>query len=186
MTAVHAPPQADRRHPAVATTTRESIGDLLVAAGSGDQLAFTRLHELCGARVLAVARSVTRDASLAQDIVQEVFLEIWRKGTRFDPALGAAVSWILSLARSRAIDRVRQTEAFRRRDSWYAARHLDRNTDTVTESVLHNLDVLQVANMLATLSPLHLEAIRLVYFAGHTHLQASAILVSPCLPSKPA
>ena len=161
------------------TPAADAAGQLLAASARGDEHAFTQLHHLYAARVLAVARSITRDLGMAQDITQEVFLEIWRNASRFESTKGPAVPWLLLLTRSRAIDRVRHTEAFRRRDSWYAAHHTDPDSDTVADSVLHRLDLAQVQAMLAVLSPLHLEAITLVYFCGHTNPQASAILGIP-------
>lgn len=163
----------------VPTGQAGEVSDLMLATAQGDRAAFTRLHDLFAVRVLATARSVARDPTMAQDIRQDVFLEIWRTAARFDPEKGSAVAWIIRLTRSRAIDRVRHSESSRRRDTSYAAHHNDRDSDTVTDAVLDILDQRHIHASLTLLTAGQLEAVTLVYFTGHTHLQASTLLGIP-------
>lgn len=62
-------------------------------------------------RALAAARGVLRDSAAAEDVVQEVFIELWRKPTGYDPARGSLASYVTMLARCRALDRLRTQAA---------------------------------------------------------------------------
>ena len=99
---------------------------LLTAASTGDQASFTALYDALGARVHGLAARVLRDPHQAEEVTQEVFLQVWQTADRFDPARGSARSWVLTLAHRRAVDRVRSSEAMRLRD----AKDVWLNTDT--------------------------------------------------------
>jgi RNA polymerase sigma-70 factor (ECF subfamily) len=74
----------------------------------GDPDALGEIHRTYGAPVLAYLRGVLRDPAAAEDVHQEVFLEVWRRGPTFDPARGSLGGWIMLIARSRAIDHLRR------------------------------------------------------------------------------
>ena len=89
--------------------------DLLVRVATGDQVAFGDLIDRLGGRVYGVALRVIHDPSQAEEISQEVLLEVWRKAARFDPDRGSAAGWILTMAHHRAVDRTRREQAGRDR-----------------------------------------------------------------------
>ena len=74
----------------------------------GDPDALAEIHRLYGGVVLGYLRGALRDAAAAEDVHQEVFLEVWRRGTSFDPDRGSLGTWIMLIARSRAIDHLRK------------------------------------------------------------------------------
>ena len=153
--------------------------DLLVAAATGDQAAFALLYTMFSARVFGMARTVIRDPHLAEDITQDVFTEIWRTAPQFDPVKGPAAQWILRLARSRAIDRVRSAERSRTRTSNWDLRQEQAPRDLVIESVLLGIEQSAVRDAIATLMPIHREAILLAYFQGLTCSQIGDTLGAP-------
>jgi RNA polymerase sigma-70 factor, ECF subfamily len=75
----------------------------------GSEEALAALYDRHGPAVFRLALSVNRDHGVAEEVVQETFLALWNRAELFDPALGSLVSWLLAIARNRAIDRVRGT-----------------------------------------------------------------------------
>jgi RNA polymerase sigma-70 factor (ECF subfamily) len=73
-----------------------------------DPAALRRLHAAHGGRVLAFLVQALGDRATAEDVFQEVFLEAWRKGARYDPSRAAPGTWLMTIARSRAIDQLRR------------------------------------------------------------------------------
>src|SRR3954454_14020466 len=90
------------RRPAV---TEDS--DLLARVGSGDEAAIEQLYQRYGGVCYALARRLLRDASLAEDVVQQVFLALWQ-GNSYDPARGAVSTWLLSITHHKAVDALRR------------------------------------------------------------------------------
>src|SRR5262249_53711336 len=81
--------------------------DLVARIARGDREAFGRFYDAFARMAFGVIRRVVRDQGLAEDVLQEVFWQVWRDASRFDPARGRAEAWLLTRARSRAIDRLR-------------------------------------------------------------------------------
>ena len=153
--------------------------DILIAAASGDRAAFAALYNMFSRRVFGIARAVIRDPQLAEDVVQDVFMEIWRKALLFDPAKGSAAAWILRLTHSRAVDRVRSMEQSRTRTSNWGTRQHQAPRDLVVESVLLSGEQTAVRHALAHLSAVQREAIVLAYFQGLTCRQIGETLNAP-------
>ena len=165
--------------PRVASLTEATNEQLLVAVGRGDQAAFARLHEQVSPQVLGVALRVLRDHAIAEEVTQEVLVEVWRKADRFDPDRGSASGWITTLTHRRAVDRVRSEQASRDRDDRISRRDETRAFDAVADEVETSLDHWQVRQALATLTERQREAIELAYFSGHTYRDVAAVLDIP-------
>lgn len=82
----------------------------------GDAAAFARLYDHIAPNVLGLTLQILHDQAQAEEVTQEVFIEVWQHAADFDPAKGSAKSWILRRARLRAIDRVRSAIATMKRD----------------------------------------------------------------------
>src|SRR3954454_12241061 len=89
---------------------------LLARIARGDAGAFESLYDELAATVFGLARRVVRDPARAEDVTQEVFLEVWRKAPRFDRSLGRARTWVMTIAHRRAVDAVRRNESQKRQD----------------------------------------------------------------------
>src|SRR6476660_3772645 len=100
-------------------------GQLLRAVARGDERAFERLYELVAARVYGLIRRVLRDPAQAEEVAQEVLVEVWRTAARYDPARGSATSWVFTIAHRRVVDRVRAEQASTERDLRFGANSID-------------------------------------------------------------
>lgn len=151
------------------------LDDLLVQVSHGDEAAFGQLYDAMSSSVYGLARRVIRDPSRAEEIAQEVFLQVWKSAARFDPARGKAKSWILTLTHRRAVDAVRHDQAATNRDlkyDWSGGPDFDQ----VDEQVSANLEHEQVRHCMKGLTQLQREAINLAYFQGHTYAEVAEVL----------
>lgn len=155
--------------------TRDEAADLLCAVGKGDESAFERLYDLVAPRVLGLARRVLRDLGLAEEVTQEILVEVWRKSPSFDAAKGSALSWILTIAHRRAVDRVRQVQAGADRERRFATT-AETPYDAVSEDVTANAERQQVRECLGALTELQREAVMLAYYRGHTYREVAELL----------
>jgi RNA polymerase sigma-70 factor (ECF subfamily) len=120
---------------------RDEERALLLRVAAGDREAFRRLDERFRPLVLQVARRQLHDAWLAEDVTQDVMLEVWRLAPRYDPA-HPAIAWIRTIATRRAIDRVRKAQADRERDRRLGVRDheaVDHGSVERAEAVLDRL-----------------------------------------------
>jgi RNA polymerase sigma-70 factor, ECF subfamily len=167
------------RHAPASRLEEATSEQLLVAVAGGDQRAFARLYDRVSPQVLGVALRVLRDHALAEEVTQEVLVEVWRKADRFDPERGTASGWVTTLAHRRAVDRVRSEQSSRDRDDRVSRRDETRAFDQVADEVEVSLDHWQVRHALATLTDRQREAIELAYFGGHTYRDVATVLGIP-------
>jgi len=88
-------------------TTAELVW-LLAAVAKGDQVAFERLYQATRAKLYGVVLRILRRPDLADEVIQEAYLKVWNSAGQFDPALASPITWMLAIARNRAIDLVRK------------------------------------------------------------------------------
>lgn len=93
--------------------TEETPEQLISLIADGDRAAFDRLYDQCLSRVYGLALRIVGRPDFAEDVVAEVFLQVWRRASSFDPARGAGIPWLLLLTRSRALDHLRRDQAWR-------------------------------------------------------------------------
>ena len=121
---------ASRRTPPVIMETTEQR---LVRAGDGEQRAFAEVYDATAAQVFGLVLRIVTDRALAEDVTQEVYLEAWRHAKRFDPQRGTAITWLLQIALSRAVDRVRDARMQRARDIGIGIRNAPMPIDVIAE-----------------------------------------------------
>jgi RNA polymerase sigma-70 factor (ECF subfamily) len=157
-------------------------GDLAVLlrrSAAGDEGAFAELYDATAPRVFGLVRRVVRDPAQSEEVTQEVFLDVWRSSGRFDPARGSALSWILTIAHRKAVDRVRSAEAARGRDERYGATSGEVAHDSTAEEATMRLDAERVRRALSKLTDAQRKALELAYLSGHTHTEVAALLHLP-------
>lgn len=164
---------------ALSTEPSCSVTALLRASGRGDADAFGSLYDEVAPRVHGVVLRILRDVHQAEEVTQEVFLQVWRTASEFDPARGSAMAWVMTLAHRRAVDRVRSSESVRRRDTEHVELDVRAPYDETATAVHTTLEGERVRAALATLSAVQRQAIELAYFGGHTHVEVSRLLQIP-------
>jgi RNA polymerase sigma-70 factor, ECF subfamily len=150
------------------------LDTLLTHVAKGDQAAFEAVYDQLGASVYGLIRKVLRNPSQAEEVAQEVLLEVWRTASRFDPARGGAATWVLTIAHRRAIDRVRAEEAATAREQRSA--QVPADIDEVAETVEASMDAERLRRCLAGLTELQRESITLAYYGGYSYAQVAALL----------
>ena len=150
------------------------LDKLLTHVAKGDQAAFEAVYDRLASSAYGLIRKVLRNPSQAEEVTQEVLLEVWRTASRFDPARGSAASWVLTIAHRRAIDRVRAEEAATAREQ--RAADVPVPVDEVAESVEATMDAERLRRCLAGLTELQRESITLAYYGGYTYAQVAALL----------
>ncbi|ACU73128.1 RNA polymerase, sigma-24 subunit, ECF subfamily [Catenulispora acidiphila DSM 44928] len=145
----------------------------------GDREAFDEVYRQLAGPVLGVARRVLRDPAQAEEVAQEVLVEIWRTASRFDPNRGSARAWALTMAHARAVDRVRSADAAARREARAAELMVEPPFDEVVEAVEAHLDRERVRRCMEGLTELQRESVTLAYYGGYTYSQVAHLLNSP-------
>lgn len=167
------------REPAGAPT---SIGDrrveLMARVAVGDRSAFADLYDLVAPEVYGLVRRVVRDPAQAEEVTQEIMVVVWQRASSYDAGRASVLTWMLTIAHRRAVDRVRSSEAARRRDE-RAGRLEPTTVASAGETVEHRLDREQVARALEALTPIQRSAVQLAYYDGYTHVQIARLLEVP-------
>jgi RNA polymerase sigma-70 factor (ECF subfamily) len=170
---------SDSDHGGTPAEALDSVESLLIRVADGDQRSFAELYDRIAPRVLGLIKRLLIDHAQSEEVAQEVFLEIWRTATRFDPSRGAALSWVLTMAHRRAVDRVRASQSSHDRDIKIGIRDVDRDYDQVAESVEIRIEHERVKRAMTQLTELQREAISLAYYGGYSHSEVAKILAIP-------
>lgn len=168
------PTGAQRDH-----TVQARLITLLDDVAAGDRTAFAEFYRATSPRVFGLALRVVRNHGAAEDIAQEVFLQVWSLAGQYDAAKASPIGWLMMLTHRRAVDRVRAEQSATRRDIVFGHAHLGRDHDIVAEEVTQRLDEQSVLDCLETMTALQREAVALAYYGGRTYLEVSETLSVP-------
>ncbi|MFI1467984.1 sigma-70 family RNA polymerase sigma factor [Streptomyces wuyuanensis] len=155
------------------------LDELLVRVARGDQQAFSRVYDAVCGPVLGVVRGVLRDPAQSEEVAQEVLVELWRTAARYQPSRGSALTWTLTLAHRRAVDRVRSAQAAVEREQKAARLSGTPAFDDVVEQVEARLEREQVRRCLRTLTELQRQSVTLAYYRGLAYREVAELLSVP-------
>lgn len=155
------------------------VAVLLLRIADGDEASFARLYDMLAPRVFGLILRVLVDRAQSEEVLQEVFLEVWQSANRFAPNKGQGRTWVLTMAHRRAVDRVRSAQASVDRDVRVGFRDLDVPHDDVAEQVELRIEGRRVAKAVAALPEVQREAITLAYFGGYSQSEIAALVGAP-------
>ena len=158
----------------------ESSAALIAAIAAGDRDAFSRFYDLTAPMAFGLIRRVLRDPEAAADVLQEVFWQVWQDASRYDPTRGSPEAWLVTRAKTRAIDRLR---SMRRRDRTFVA-PVDESVAQRREEQAENPAVAAedrslVQTALAQLPEAQRRVIELAFFEGLTQSEIATRLGEP-------
>ena len=158
----------------------EGAGDatLVVAIARWNQRALAEAYRRHAGAVLALARRVLADAALAEDVTQEVFLQLWYKPERFDPDRGSLRSYLMALTHGKSVDLVRSETARRQREEREGRLQSPAGPDLDRE--VWDLAVAdRVREAVEALREEERRVIQLAYFGGRTYREVARMLGQP-------
>jgi RNA polymerase sigma-70 factor (ECF subfamily) len=157
----------------------ERLAGLLDEIGRGDREAFAEFYSVTGRRVYGLAMRILRRPALAEEVAQEVFVQVWTTADRYSAAAGTPLGWLMTLTHRRSVDRVRSERAAADRDRNYAHTQLVRDHDSVSEQVAQTLEEQAVARCLDSLTDAQRDTIDLTFYGGHTYREVAEDLGMP-------
>ncbi|OEV04172.1 sigma-70 family RNA polymerase sigma factor [Streptomyces oceani] len=155
------------------------LDGLLERVARGDQEAFAAVYDIVAEPLFGLVRGVLRDPAQSEEVAQEVLVEVWRSAPRFRPERGSAMSWVMTLAHRRAVDRVRSAQAASDREHRAALLDQAPAFDDVTEQVEARLEREQVRRCMRTLTEVQRQSITLAYYRGLTYREVAELLTLP-------
>jgi RNA polymerase sigma-70 factor, ECF subfamily len=163
------------------STTEVLQGQLLGRIAQRDHAALSELYDATATPLFSVALRIVHDPSDAEEVLQDVFVQIWEKAPTFDRRLGSAFSWVLSITRHRAIDRLRSKQ----RKARLVEQLVEAGDAEIPSAALPDagsLDAEQAAlvrSAMTTLPKDQRQAIELAFFAGLSHPEIAKTLDQP-------
>jgi RNA polymerase sigma factor (sigma-70 family) len=162
-------------NPSASTLVRARDVAAIRRVAAGDSTALEELFQRYGKSCYALAKRILRDESLAQDVVQEVFIACWRGGG-YDASRGGVASWLLAVTHHKAVDLVRKEERLRsRRASDETLEDLAQASGSAEEQAWSLLQAAAVRGALRDLPTEQREVLLLAYYGGYSQREISAI-----------
>ena len=152
---------------------------LVARCADGDEGALAELYDRFGRAAYALALRIVRDATAAEDVVQEAFLDLWRSAARFDAARSRPASYLLTFVHRRAVDLIRRERARPQRAGDVEDIASRASTDDVPASLVANEQGASVRRALADLPAPQRQVLELAYFSGLSQSEIAEHLGEP-------
>ena len=148
---------------------RSQLVAALARIAGGDRAALQLVYRDTSAKLFGVCLRILNDRSEAEDVLQEVYLTVWRKASSFDPARASPITWMVAIARNRSIDRLRAASGGRRMEPIEAAAEVRDPAPAAVELVEAGQDSSRLDLCLEQLEARQSMAIRSAFLEGNTY-----------------
>jgi RNA polymerase sigma-70 factor (ECF subfamily) len=152
-----------------ADADRSELVAALARVAGGDRAALQMVYQDTSAKLFGVCLRILNDRSEAEDVLQEVYLTVWRKAASFDPARASPITWLVAIARNRSIDRLRSAAGGRRMDPIDAADDVRDPAPAAVELVEAAQQSSRLSLCLEQLESRQSSAIRAAFLDGNTY-----------------
>ena len=152
-----------------AEENRSQLVAALARVAGGDRAALQIVYRDTSAKLFGVCLRILNDRSEAEDVLQEVYLTVWRKAASFDPARASPITWLVAIARNRSIDRLRAGAGGRRMEPIDAAEEVRDPAPAALELVEASQQASRLGMCLEQLEPRQAVAIRAAFMDGNTY-----------------
>lgn len=168
----------DNYHHLSAQDRRSALEEALAFVAAGEKHALQRVYDLTSAKLLGVIIQVVRDRDAAEDALQETYLKVWNRASRFDRSRASPITWLCAIARNTAIDHIRKTGRRSEVSDDVLPEIADRTPDA--DSMLCDAeDNARLKDCLEGLKTDHRRCIRMAFFRGYTHSELAERLDVP-------
>jgi RNA polymerase sigma-70 factor (ECF subfamily) len=150
-----------------------------MAIAARDEAALEAVYERHGGAVYGLALRITKNATLAEDVTQEVLVRLWRNPEKFDARRGSLRTYLMTQTHGRSVDLIRSESSRRMREDNEARLAGDLRHPAVDEAVIDMQVAEEVRSALAQLEPSQRKAIELAYYGGHSYREVAEMLSQP-------
>jgi RNA polymerase sigma-70 factor, ECF subfamily len=152
--------------------------ELIEQVARGNEDAISELYDITSSRVYGAVLRMLHYPELAAEVTQQIYLEIWRDASRYDPSKSSALAWIMTLAHNRSVDRVRTVSMESARER-YAALNGDRVLDRTGDQIGRGPQAELARDAMRSLTDIQRQVLTLTYFAGFSQSEVAQILGLP-------
>jgi RNA polymerase sigma-70 factor (ECF subfamily) len=154
-----------------ADATRSQLAATLMRVAGGDRAALRIVYQDTSAKLFGVCLRILNDRSEAEDVLQEVYVTVWRKAGTFDPGRASPITWLVAIARNRSIDRLRSSAVSRRSEPIESAEDVRDDAPGAIDVVLQTEQHVRLKICLGELEERHAKAVRSAFLDGVTYEQ---------------
>jgi RNA polymerase sigma factor (sigma-70 family) len=154
-----------------ADAARSQLAAALVRAGTGDRAALRIVYQDSSAKLFGILIRILKDRSEAEDVLQDVYVQVWRKAALFNPDRASPITWLVAIARNRAIDRLRSGAVKRRTAPLEEAAEVRDTAPVALDMVVRAEQQARLGMCLGELEEKTSQAIRSAFFDGLTYEQ---------------
>jgi RNA polymerase sigma factor (sigma-70 family) len=169
------------------TERSRELSQLLARAGLGDRAAFATLYEQTSSHLFAVVLRISKDRGQAEDVLQEVYVNVWRSASSFDAAQSQPLTWLTRIARNRAIDSLRRAQTQPQFESRFSGEEEDHDVyDDKADDAPGPLDLLSQASdaraltdCMQDLSASQRQSVAMAFYDGLSHAEVAEKMGQP-------